>query len=273
MTDAPTLPGMVLPDAARSFLEAAGPGMGEYSGEILRAREPRLYQACVELLARGFSIRATAEILHMSQRSVMAVRDNEPAAIAARKEIAARRFLDVAALSADIARDRLIDSPDSISFKDLLIGGAVATDKHLVLSGEATQRIEHVVRPAGDDFARMLDDARRRGEVIEGEIVPSMDMTRQDAEPNGAPAPGSVLAASGPSSMPSLDIISGAHATNATPNEGFIDHATGYDADERGAVTDKAASDQAGGEGFGDATGLKNHNESDHGEISRKGPV
>jgi len=174
------LPGLELPEAAGVFLRDSGPGMGEYSGDILKSRQPQLYQAAMELLARGYGIRDTAQILKMSPRSIMAIRDREPEAIATIKHRVSRRFLDVATLAAEVARDRLTDDPDSISFKDLMIGGAVATDKHLILSGEATQRIEHVTRSGDDDFTRMLEDARARGRLIEGELLDT-NMTAKDS--------------------------------------------------------------------------------------------
>jgi hypothetical protein len=233
-TELPTLPGMELPEAARSFLEAGGPGMGEYSGEVLRARHPQLYRAAVELLGRGYGIRDTAKILSMSARSIMAIRDREPDTIATVKRYVSRKYLDVATLAAEVARDRLTDEPESIPFKDLMIGGAVAVDKHLILAGEATQRIEHVVRPAEDEYERLLHDARARGLVIEGELVPDTDIALEDPGQRGAP---SAEAGAGPGVRHSLaegeaidiplDMQSSVDGSNPLTNGAGVCSATG----------------------------------------------
>lgn len=298
MTESGTLPGLDLP-AAQFFLENSNPGMGEYSGDLLKARKPELYRAAVQLLGRGYGIRDTAVILGVSARSVMAIRDREPAAIATVKESTARRYLDVSQLAAEIARERLLECPDTVSFKDLMIGGAVATDKHLVLSGEATQRVEHVVRPASDDFDRMLADARRRGQYLEGEIVPDTGIDGGLAGTNGAPAAGDavrVAPADGASAgvdrvvdhVP-VDTESSVTGVKAPPIVGSCVPVTGNGTGApagggvaapvperiRPASAGSAASIDTdcgpGGEGVGAATQPKTSNESDLGEISRKG--
>jgi hypothetical protein len=261
----PTLPGLEIPDTARGFLERSGPGMGEYSGDILKARHPQLYQAAIELLARGYGIRDTAEILKMSARSVMAIRDREPESIATIKHKVSRRFLDVATLAAEVARDRLTDHPDTITFKDLMIGGAVATDKHLILSGEATQRIEHVTRQTDDDFSRMLEDARARGRLIEGEIVQETDITQEDRGQRGGAAAGSLAAgsvAADDAGAPCLDIqssdIGALHGDSCAIDDDATGTATGGPAPSgsaggaRLAVGGRAGE---GGRGSGEAGG------------------
>jgi hypothetical protein len=144
-------------------------------------------------------VHEVAQILQINPRSVMSIRDANPEKITLIKQSVSRKFLDVAQLSAEVARNRLLDAPETISFKDLMIGGAVATDKHLVLSGEATQRIEHVVRSGDDDFARMIEEAKRRGrQVIDAEYteVGNMDIEAQPAQPKG-PLPAALALGSG----------------------------------------------------------------------------
>ncbi len=187
--------------------------MGNYSASLLKVRKPEVYNAAVELLGRDFSIEETSQILKLNPRSVAAILDRNPQAIAEVKQRVSRRFLDVATLSAEVARNRLLDDPDSISFKDLMIGGAVATDKHLILAGEATQRIEHVVRSGDDDFGRMLEDAKRRGKVIEGEIVetaPDMDMSGRDGGTKGGGRLGPGDQAAGGPDLAEGELVTGA---------------------------------------------------------------
>jgi hypothetical protein len=255
--DMPNLPGIELPDAAGVFLAAAGPGMGEYSGEILKARQPQLYQAAIELLARGYGIRDTAKILKMSPRSIMAIRDREPESIATIKQRVSKIWLDVAQMAAEVSRDKLLDDPDSISFKDATIGGAVATDKHLVMSGEATQRIEHVVRSGDDDFSRMLEDARRRGQLIEGEIVQDMDMSRQGAGTNGAESgrPGALVDGAGSDAAnTTLDMQSSDMCEIASISSVVNADATGCGT-AAGAAAAQSAGDPAAGADGGQAGG------------------
>jgi hypothetical protein len=267
----PALPGFESDTEAAVFLTSSNPGMGEYSGDVLKSRKPEVYRAAVQLLGRGYGIRDTAAILGISARSVMAIRDREPTAIATVKEQTAKRYMDVSQLAAEIARERLVDAPDSVSFKDLMIGGAVATDKALVLSGEATQRIEHVVRPADDDFTRMMQDARARGQVIEGEVVPDTGIDGRRARTNAAPALPALVPAPVPgadaSDQPAgltPDMESDVYAANPPPLQGYAPPATGTDtgaaagaaaalapADQctEARATDPDRGDERGGEG------------------------
>lgn len=238
----PVLPGFEDMAEASLFLEKSGPGMGEYSGDLIKARNPQLYSAVVQLLGRGYGIRDTAAILSMSARSVMAIRDREPQSIATVKESTAKRYMDVATLAAEVARDRLLQDPDKIAFKDLMIGAGVATDKHLVLSGEATQRVEHVVRNTEEDFTRMLEDARQRGQVIEGEVVDT-DITPPRPAPKGpqppgaqAPAGGADEPADGPREGVTSDVESGVSCVNPQLNRGNQRNATGSDSADGAAV-------------------------------------
>lgn len=270
----PTLPGIELPEAAGVFLSAAGPGMGEYSGDILRARQPQLYQAAIELLARGYGIRDTAQILKMSPRSIMAIRDREPEAIATIKHRVSKIWLDVAQLAAEVTRDKLLDDPDSISFKDAAIGGAVAVDKHLVMSGEATQRIEHVIRSGDDDFTRMMEDARRRGQLIEGEVInqaPDMDMSPEAGRTKGGAAAGQAdQAAGGPIVTETFtpDIQS-------TVLGALCQQIGSNGADVTGCATGEVAPGPVAGGDRGDADGAPRAaaDEGGRGSAARRGPV
>jgi hypothetical protein len=183
-----------LPEEERGvFLPAL---MGDYTGEKLAASKPELYSVAVRLLARGVGIRGTAQITGLAARSVMAIRRRETSAIATHKQALAADSMEVSALALDVARERLIEDPDSVSFRDAMVGAGIAVDKGLLLAGEASMRIEHVHRDDGDDWELMLRRARERGQVIDVEAE-AEDMGIEGSgggakgEGSGGPAGGS----------------------------------------------------------------------------------
>jgi hypothetical protein len=77
---------------------------------------------------------------------------------------------------------------------ELTIMSAVATEKAELLSGGATQRVEHVMAPAADAWLDFVSGLRKGAEVIEGSF-----------EPVSGPAAGPQKAAELPAPSPKPD--------------------------------------------------------------------
>lgn len=138
---------------------------GEYTGERLFLRAPKVYQACIELLAASVPVRTICNLLHVNCQTVAGVREREPEAIGTAKARLSARLMNLGHLQTEIVRDQLCNllqsgktlKPGEI--KDLLIGLGITLDKGMLLAGEATSRMEVVARPAPghDDFNRFIE--------------------------------------------------------------------------------------------------------------------
>src|SRR5438132_6735689 len=124
-----------------------------YTGEELKNLRPADYRKVVELLAEPreqVTIRQIADICHVDRRTVAAVERNEAQGIAAAKSTLMRK----AARVAHKAIDRVEDQIDTANITQATIAFGVATEKMLLLAGEATAILE--VNP-GPGFADLYD--------------------------------------------------------------------------------------------------------------------
>lgn len=154
-----------------------------YSGELVRANDPERYDGIVRALAKGDSLNHIASTYSCSKSTIMAIRRNHPELIKAAKFMLGRSFSEAAFYAADEAKARLLEKPESIPFNQLMIGAGIATDKALLLAGEATERIEHVVRQEDDEFDQVLSKARR-AEVIEVDSTECSNLYTSSVHPD-----------------------------------------------------------------------------------------
>jgi len=131
---------------------------GEYTLDQFRQREPRLLQAVVSLRAAGMGIKDVARLLNVHNRTVMAVDREYADSIVTRKERVARLSMMVSELAMETALERLADGRVSgEKLRDIVISAAAASDKALLLAGEATRTIDvRFSAPGQDEFARQL---------------------------------------------------------------------------------------------------------------------
>jgi len=139
---------------------------GDYNGRIIRSTNPERYDAIVRAIAQGGSIRSVAKRFNCAHETILNIQHNHPDLVKSAKSLLAQTFLDVARIGAEEAQARLIDTPEKIPFNQLVLGAAIATDKSLLLQGEATERIEHVIRMEDDEFDKIIRGAKRL-EVID----------------------------------------------------------------------------------------------------------
>ena len=135
--------------------------MGRYTGDMIRANDPAKYDNVVRAIAQGVSDKGVADRYNIHRSTVRAVRLTNPDLIKAAKAILALKFTEVANRGIEEAQARLDDDPDQIPYNQLVLGAAIAIDKALLLQGEATERIEHVIRVEDDEFDMIIRGAKR----------------------------------------------------------------------------------------------------------------
>jgi hypothetical protein len=107
----------------------------------------------------GMSVRQICRAYNTSHHTVMALIRNRADLLEKAREITSRNWRTLAAVGTAELFDRV---PDMRSH-ELTIMSAVATEKSELLSGGATQRVEHVLAPAADqwsDFVSGLKSAQ-----------------------------------------------------------------------------------------------------------------
>lgn len=124
----------------------------------LRSRRPADYARAVSLLAEGVPVFRIAKLLGASPNTIYAIRRSEGAEVERTKIIVADKLADLADMSADHAARRLEDSPEAISYKELMIGLGIAVDKALLLQGGAPSRVE-ISREDLPAYQHLIDEA------------------------------------------------------------------------------------------------------------------
>lgn len=168
---------------------------GEFTGERLFRDRPEIYQAIVRMTAEGLSISATARALRVSRNTVCAVREREAVPIEQEK----KEVLNLLRKGMRLGAERTLELlPETKSAKDAALVTAIMADKHQLLSGEATSRIERVeARP--DQVRQYLDSLPViEAEIVDGEI--STGIASQIPGQRGTDAPAAAPLLPAPSS-------------------------------------------------------------------------
>lgn len=110
-----------------------------HSARYLKQRNPRLYNAILLGLEWAIPKIVLAERLGVSRNLIRAVEAQESTALDQGKKVlieSVRRFVHG-------AWERLGEEVDAMKLENLAIAAGIGTEKLLLLSGEATQRVEH----------------------------------------------------------------------------------------------------------------------------------
>jgi hypothetical protein len=116
----------------------------------------------------GMSVRQICRAYNTSHHTVTALIRNRPELMERARDVTARNWKAIAAIGTAEILDRIPDMKD----QGLVIMAAVATDKSELLSGGATQRVEHVMAPAADAWQEFVAGLRKGGEVVDVEFQP-----------------------------------------------------------------------------------------------------
>ena len=116
----------------------------------------------------GMSIREICRAFSTSYNTTIALIRNRPELLERAREITSKNWRTLAAVGTAELFERV---PDMKSH-ELTIMSAVATEKAELLSGGATQRVEHVMAPAADAWLDFVSGLRKGAEVIDVAFEP-----------------------------------------------------------------------------------------------------
>ena len=116
----------------------------------------------------GMSIREICRAFNTSYNTTIALIRNRPELLERAREITSKNWRTLAAVGTAELFERVPD----MRAHELTIMSAVATEKAELLSGGATQRVEHVMAPAADDWQSFVSGLRKSGEVIDVAFQP-----------------------------------------------------------------------------------------------------
>jgi hypothetical protein len=126
----------------------------------------------------GMSIRQICKAFDTSYHTIMALIRNRPELLERAREITSKNWKTLAAVGTAELFERI---PDMKSH-ELTIMSAVATEKSELLSGGATQRVEHVMAPAADSWQDFVSGLRSANVVdVVAEPVGTETAVRQKA--------------------------------------------------------------------------------------------
>ncbi len=115
-----------------------------YTGARFFAKNPKAYRAIIKLSA-AYPPCEIADLLEVSEHTVNAVQVREAASVAERKEDLATRCLRGARLSVEEIIHRLSDPEERKRIPANVLGpwAGILAEKHELLTGGATARVEH----------------------------------------------------------------------------------------------------------------------------------
>ena len=116
----------------------------------------------------GMSVRQICRAFNTSHHTVMALIRNRADLLEKAREITARNWKTLAA----VGTAELFDRVPEMRSHELTIMSAVATEKSELLSGGATQRVEHVMAPAADAWQDFVAGLKASGDVVDVAFQP-----------------------------------------------------------------------------------------------------
>ena len=116
----------------------------------------------------GMAVTRIARAYNTSYHTICALIRNRPEMLAKAREVTAANWKTIAAVGTAEILERVPDMKDS----GLVIMSAIATEKAELLSGGATQRVEHTMQPAADDWSDFVSGLRpANGTILDAEAV------------------------------------------------------------------------------------------------------
>ena len=134
----------------------------------------------------GMSIREICRAFNTSYQTVIALVRNRPELLERAREITSKNWRTLAAVGTAELFERV---PDMKSH-ELTIMSAVATEKAELLSGGATQRVEHVMAPAADEWQTFVAGLKRREDAVDVAFEPVSGPADTGQKAAELPAPG-----------------------------------------------------------------------------------
>ena len=137
---------------------------GSTGMEVPEAKAQQIMAAHVA----GVPVTQICRAFNTSYHTVVALVRNRPELLEKARSIAANNWKTLAAIGTAELFDRLPDMKDHA----LTVMSAIATEKSELLSGGPTQRVEHVMAPAADEWLTFVAGLRKGSEVVDVEFQP-----------------------------------------------------------------------------------------------------
>jgi len=172
------------PKPAKPEPEIAPVRVGRCTGlEVPEAKAEKIAAAHMA----GMSIREICRAFSTSYNTTIALIRNRPELLERAREITSKNWKTLAAIGTAELFERV---PDMKSH-ELTIMSAVATEKAELLSGGATQRVEHVMAPAADAWLDFVAGLKRREDSVDVAFQPvnAQERLPQIEPPSLPPAP------------------------------------------------------------------------------------
>jgi hypothetical protein len=153
------------PKAAKPEPEIAPVHVGRSTGlDVPEAKAEKIAAAHMA----GMSIREMCRAFNTSYHTIMALIRNRPELLERAREITSKNWKTLAAVGTAELFERIPD----MRAHELTIMSAVATEKSELLSGGATQRVEHVMAPAAEAWESFVQGLKERGDVVDVAFTP-----------------------------------------------------------------------------------------------------
>ena len=133
----------------------------------------------------GMPATRIARAFNTSFHTIIALIRNRPEALDKARQTAANNWKTLAAVGTAELLDRVPDMKDH----GLVIMSAVASEKAELLSGGATQRVEHVMAPAADEWLTFVAGLKRREDATDVAFQPVDALTAEPQKAAALPEP------------------------------------------------------------------------------------
>jgi hypothetical protein len=170
------------------FLAEESGEQREYTGARLFVANPELYKAIVALSAEGLGVLRIAKILHVGPNTIMAVREREPQSV----DIEKRRIAGLSREGAKMCVEGIIEllcdpvQKKKMTIKDLGIVFGILAEKHELLSGSPTARLQTIGAPAAGEVLEYMRWLRTEYERRMG-CGEGKEDQRADVQPDPGP--------------------------------------------------------------------------------------
>lgn len=121
--------------------------------DLLGSQFPKTYDQIITLLANGHSPTKVSKWTGIEAPVVRRIRDLHPETLSQIRQTLAMNLAE----AAQNLTERLVEEADSLEPADIGKTLAIVVDKHLLLSGHATARIEHRNVPTPEELQAMFD--------------------------------------------------------------------------------------------------------------------
>jgi hypothetical protein len=148
--------------------DAAGKELVSVQGHTGEDVPPGKVAEILSAHVSGMPATRIARAFNTSYHTIIALIRNRPEALEKARQTAANNWKTLAAVGTAELLDRVPDMKDH----GLVILSAVASEKAELLSGGATQRVEHVMAPAADEWMTFVAGLKRREDSVDVAFEP-----------------------------------------------------------------------------------------------------